>query len=554
MAFKTNEFQQMNLLDNYYSLTERNKKFLKNSWAFGFAEQVFPNIDEERFSVLYSENNASRPNTPINVVIGSLMIKEMFGLTDEELLESILFDVRYQYAIHTTSFSEQPVSDRTFSRFREKVLQYEKETGVDLLKQEMYSLAECYREFLGISHSVKRMDSVMISSNCKVMSRLELFYACVSDMVSLIHRTGADDMLKGFENYLSVEDKNNTIYRCKPEEAQSRLEKVAADAVQLEKFSNKAYGDFSEYQNLKRLLDEQIIINDEQLQLQDSKKIPADSLQNPTDPDASYRFKAGKKHTGYVGNFVETIDKHGSVITQYDYQQNNYADHTFCQEVIDELGEQDEKVTLIADGAYSGMDNVEQADNNNIKLITTALTGPAPSDIHSGFIIDCGTHTVIQCPAGYKPEYFNHNIKRDDYRITFKKEYCKSCPNRDKCKAKLQQKNAVVKLSQNMIDRARYIEHISVREYIVLQKKRNGVEGIPSILRRRYHVDAVPVCGFLPSKLWFSFKIGAINVRKLLKALKEKVDYMKFSKSIIKIKFILKLRVVVDNTSPLLTP
>ncbi len=124
MAFKANAFQQMNLTDTYFSLSERNKNFLKKSWAYDFAEQVFPNINEERFSVLYSDNNASRPNTPVNVVIGSLMIKEMFGLTDEELLEAIIFDVRYQYALHTTSFTEQPISDRTFSRFREKVLKY----------------------------------------------------------------------------------------------------------------------------------------------------------------------------------------------------------------------------------------------------------------------------------------------------------------------------------------------------------------------------------------------------------------------------------------------
>ncbi len=532
MAFKANAFQQMNLTDTYFSLSERNKNFLKKSWAYDFAEQVFPNINEERFSVLYSDNNASRPNTPVNVVIGSLMIKEMFGLTDEELLEAIIFDVRYQYALHTTSFTEQPISDRTFSRFREKILKYEKETGIDLLKQEMYSLAECYRDFLGISHSIKRMDSIMISSSCKVMSRLELFYACVSNMVSLIHRTGGDDMLKGFENYLSAEDRNNTIYRCKPEDAQSRLKKVAEDAANLERFTCDGYTDFSEYQNLKRLLEEQVIINERQLQLQASKNIPTDSLQNPSDPDASYRFKAGKKYTGYVGNFVETIDEHGSIITQYDYKQNVYADHTFCQDVINELSMQSEKVTLIADGAYSGMDNVEQAKRNNIELITTALTGPAPSDIHSDFIIDRVTHTVIRCPAGHKPEYFNHNKKRDDYRITFKKEYCENCPNRDKCKAKLQLNNAVVKLSQNMIDRAKYIKSISTQEYIKLQKKRNGVEGIPSILRRRYHVDMVPVRGFLKSKLWFSFKIGAVNIVKLLKTLKGNVHSMKFSNNI----------------------
>lgn len=68
-----------------------------------------------------------------------------------------------------------------------------------------------------------------------------------------------------------------------------------------------------------------------------------------------------KKHIGYIWNFIETIDEHGAIITQYDYQKNIHADHSFCKEVIEKMGMQADKVTLIADGAYSGMDNVAKA-------------------------------------------------------------------------------------------------------------------------------------------------------------------------------------------------
>ncbi|MDT3702176.1 MAG: hypothetical protein ROZ36_03875 [Thermincola sp.] len=65
-----------------------------NSWAKGFADIIFPAINEERFAVLYSDNVASRPNSPVNAVIGSLILKELFNLTDDELHASILCDVR----------------------------------------------------------------------------------------------------------------------------------------------------------------------------------------------------------------------------------------------------------------------------------------------------------------------------------------------------------------------------------------------------------------------------------------------------------------------------
>ncbi len=141
MAFSTNSVQQMRLDDSKNMLTQQEKKMLKNSWANGFSSHIFPCINEGRFAVLYSNNAANRPNTPVNVVIGALLIKEMFGSTGEELLEQILFDVRYQVALHTTSFIEQPFSDRTLTRFRERLYNYEKETGIDLKKQEMDELA-----------------------------------------------------------------------------------------------------------------------------------------------------------------------------------------------------------------------------------------------------------------------------------------------------------------------------------------------------------------------------------------------------------------------------
>lgn len=554
MAFKTNQFQQMNLFDPLYSMSERNKRFLQKSWANDFANIVFPAINEERFSVLYSDNAATRPNTPVNVTVGALLIKEMFGHTDEEFLETLLFDIRYQYTLHTTGCDEQPISDRTFSRFRERLLAYERETGIDLLKQEMYALAKKFQEFLSISPSVKRMDSIMIASSCKTMSRLELFYSCVSAVVKTFHRLGADHLLGGFEHYMEEDDKNDTIYRCKPENAEQRLLSIAQDAVRLLAYIEDMPEELVEFQNLKRLVSEQIVLNDNEVKLETSKNISTDSLQNPSDPDASYRYKAGKKHTGYVGNFVETIDEHGAIITQYDYQKNIHADHSFCEEVIDEMGMQANKVTLIADGAYSGMDNVAKAQENNIELITTALTGPAPSDIHNGFKIDREKHEVLSCPMGHQPEYYNHNEKRDDYRIIFAKEHCENCPNRDKCKAKIQQKNAVVKISQNMVDRANYIKSISTAEYIELQKKRNGVEGIPSILRRRYNVDRIPVRGFLASKLWFSLKIGAININRLLKAIIDQVHFMKFSKFIINLNYIFSVLIIYVFLSALLTP
>lgn len=105
MSFVRNNSHQISMDDSIFTLTERERKFLDRSWAASFADNIFPAINEEDFSVLYSEK-ASRPNTPVNVIIGALILKELLGLTDDEVLESMMFDIRFQYALHTTSFKE----------------------------------------------------------------------------------------------------------------------------------------------------------------------------------------------------------------------------------------------------------------------------------------------------------------------------------------------------------------------------------------------------------------------------------------------------------------
>ena len=131
MCFKTNDCQQLASHDSLRNLTERERKALEKSWAKIFADEIFPAIDEKRFSVLYSDK-ASRPNTPVNVIIGALIIKELFDYSDDEIVENLMFDFHLQYALHTTSFAEQPISDKTLSRFRKRCYDYETLYGVDL--------------------------------------------------------------------------------------------------------------------------------------------------------------------------------------------------------------------------------------------------------------------------------------------------------------------------------------------------------------------------------------------------------------------------------------
>lgn len=88
---------------------------------------------------------------------------------------------------------------------------------------------------------------------------------------------------------------------------------------------------------------------------QKQNKITASNLQNPSDPDATYRSKAGKNHKGYVCNLVETVGENGdSLITMTGYEQNIHSDSAFFKEYLERRAEDAEPEIMITDGAYDG--------------------------------------------------------------------------------------------------------------------------------------------------------------------------------------------------------
>jgi len=100
--------------------------------------------------------------------------------------------------------------------------------------------------------------------------------------------------------------------------------------------------------------------------IKSSKEITPNSLQNPTDPDATYRKKGKKKHIGYTANLIEKFDDNNRMIEGYDLQKNTYSDQKFAQEAIEKL----ENATLLTDGAYFS-ENI--ANKAKAKGITRSL-------------------------------------------------------------------------------------------------------------------------------------------------------------------------------------
>lgn len=516
MAFCSNPSQQISMDDAMLRLSKREQKYLENSWAQDFSENVFTLINEKRFEVLYSKNPATRPNNPVNVYLGLLILKEIFNQSDEEAVESLMFDLRYQYALHTTSFQEQPVSKNSLSNFRTAICRYDKENNTDLLKEEFEQHAEKFRKLLKIDGRTIRMDSLMISSSCKKLSRLELLYTCLKDVIVEVEKEGKLELPQNLKEYLRSEHHNERIYRCKDTEVSARLTEIISDALEMQKIVSNTFLESSDKANLlSRVIEEQSEDTPEGIRPKDSKEISPESLQSPKDPDATYRTKAGKKHVGYVGNVVETFDKNGSIVTKYDLQKNIYSDQHFSKDFIEAMGRQEEPVTVMVDGAYYGDEIAKEAEKNNIEIVPGNLTGREPNGDYSLFELDMENQKILKCIMGYAPVDCKKN--GETYRAHFAKECCSNCSLREKCPVKEQRKNYLLQMKEVHYNSALIRNKLGTAEYRNKTRQRAGVEGLPSILRRKYHVDNMPVRGLICAQILFGLKIEAINVKKCFK-------------------------------------
>ncbi|MBR4454900.1 MAG: transposase [Solobacterium sp.] len=522
MAFGRAKVHQMNLLtDRYYNLPKKMRRYVDESWAPEFYDQVTCKVNQDRFEVLYSDNPATRPSAPVPQIIGALIIKEMFGLTDEELLENIMTNITYQYALGLTSAEDIPFSDRTFGRFRARLNEYQAETGIDLIQQEQEDIAVRFCGLLGISGKKKRMDSLMIDSRGKYMTRLEIIHTTNANAVKTLL---ADKLPDDLKHYLEKDDRNKVIYHQKDEELGPKLQMAVYDAFRIrDLMEQNELSNLPEYRILVRMIGDQTT---EEGELRDKKDIKPDSLQNPNDPDATYRFKAGNQYHGYAGNVAQAYNGDGaSIIVKADYEQNTYSDTQFMKDYID--GKEDtEEETMITDAAFQSAENDKAAEEAGINHKTTSLTGKKVDPIVTQFNWDEGNDTVTGCPKGFEPLKQSTYKNGTTHRLIFDRKDCNpECPFYDRCHAKEQKNTTVVTIDTGSIERAEQQKKLETEEYKQAARERNAVEGVPSVLRRRYNVDNIPVFGKERSKVFFRFKIIACNVVSLIRHLPQTRDH-----------------------------
>ncbi|CAM4088694.1 transposase [Paenibacillus alkaliterrae] len=496
---------------------------LEKGWAGSFYANVFLSVNEDRFPPMYSQIY-SRPNRPVNILISLLLLKELHGLTDEQLIASLYFDYRFQYALGISDIESEGICINTLTNFRMRLLQYEAKHQEDLFEQEMKALSDKLAELVGMNKSMARMDSFMVSSACKKLSRLELVYRVVTAMIEALHKQDKGLVPEAFQDFLKEGYRNTLLYHTRSEEAGSKLEHLIDQASELYNHVNRLrdFHGTTAYQQLTRLLREQCIETEEGVRIAiEGAKLKPDGLQNPSDSSATYRNKGGKGHIGYVTNIVEVrdVEKDLGLILDFDVQPNIHSDAAFGEAFVQKSPLAEDIEVLAVDGAYYREETVKAAESKNIEMNFSNMTGRKAAVDHipvTQFEVN-DEQIITACPAGHAPLRSSYNEEKQVYKATFDKGVCQTCPMLSTCPVQQQVKNNTVRFTETKRQSdATRIKHGTER-HRELSRFRAGVEGMVSAIRRRFDVDNLPVFGLLRSKMWISAKIGAFNFSSVFK-------------------------------------
>ncbi len=420
--------KQKTIFDHDVYLPAEKVEALERTWAGPFRRQVLPLINEELFRPFYSPDHG-RPNVPVAILVGISLLKEMHNLTDHEVLGSLAFDLRWQYAFDINALGAH-LCQKTLHNFRTLVT-------INKKAKEVFSdITDQIIEVAGLSTEKQRLDSTQITSTMANLSRLGLFVRTIEGFLRQIERTHP----KLYEKLPSFYDK---VYRkragyfadVRSSRAKRRLAKCARHLYDLvDRFrGHRQIRRMKSYQVMVRLFEEQCHVEpgdpQAKVALKSPEEIPADSLQNPSDPDATY----GRKGKGYKGSLAETCAEENpfQVITDVAVDTAHASDQKDVVAVIERLEEAGCKPgELFADAGYGSGENILAAREHEVALSAPITCGRAP-DLKkvqlSDFEVSPDCRQVLACIKGQAPSECRSLDDSETVEAIFAASACSAC-------------------------------------------------------------------------------------------------------------------------------
>jgi hypothetical protein len=545
---------QGSLLQSEFLVPPAKARRLERSWAEVFHSQALPLIDEQRFAHLYCEDNG-RPNRAVQTVLGVLILKDLYNLTDQEALEQLEFNLLWHHALRLTA-EEAHLAQKTLHNFRVRLIAH------DGGRLAFVETTDGILAVLGIRTGKQRLDSTHILSNMATLTRLGLFCETLRVFLRAVQRERPDlvsRMPEGVMRRYLKEDGEATAYEdTRSGDGRRRLAVAARDLYRLvARFRGTGARKLAEYKLLRRLLQEQCHVgkhgdgrpgdDDDDagegrvpVALKEPAEVAADSLQSPHDPDATY---SGHKGKGYEVQVAETCDAENAtqIITYVEVTPSSGSDAAVPVPLVEELAEREiQPEELFTDTTFGSGRNAFELARRGTELVspvagTAPGKGQAPEPEGGGdprltaadFAIDATEVQRSRCPAGHPAsEEWTYPHAPERVELSFTRATCEACPLRPRCPVKLDRRAGAYVLKANLIRvnidqrRRTQVGEAWRQRYAV----RAGIEGTNSELKRGHGLGRLRVRGGLSVRLAVYLKALACNIKRMIGALQAQAD------------------------------
>ena len=517
------DYKTGHLFDKWAYMGPKRRKLLDDSWAGLFRREILPELPVEKIAPAFDEA-FGRPTKEMYTTLGALIFQQMLDLDDEETVRQLAFSIEWHYALDLDGESDAAkyICPRTLWTMRGILTK--KKLDTVLFSQITDKLAKVF----SVDTRSQRLDSVHIESNMRHLGRIGIFVRGIrAFLVNLKrHHRGLFESLDGSFSERYLTRKGQGVFSMpKPSESEKTLEKVAFDLFDLvRRFSgDEKVAAMSSYQTMSRVLSDQCTVesteNGGTMTIKPPGEVASDSLQNPSDPDATY---CGHKGQGYQAQVMETyIPAAGangekapglSLITHVAVEPAHASDANALIPAIEDAKERGLGPTeVLADSLYGSEKNVAAA-----AALGTEVVAPVPGGEKKGKSARLSEFALTEeggierCPMGHAPI---EDAPRGNHReVVFAVEHCFGCPRRKDCPVKSVRNGYGFSYDKKQVKMARRRARERTAQFRDRYRFRAGVEATFSALDRKTGVKHLRVRGMPAVRFAVVLKVLGLNL------------------------------------------
>ena len=448
------------------------------------------------------EGEVFEPSDSVAFTMGMIFILQCRdNASIDEVLMRVNTDVAYQYVLTCTSNNKKPVLSRSYyCLFLHCLARYDKKHGFCLMEKIFTDFTDAAASEMGINLHQDlgdvlrtRIDSMLIDTPAEHLTRAGIIYrtnAMCLDLIASLE--GLVRLPSCLLHYLDDSDENAVIYHNTGEKKMEKLQWLLNDSLEIKKLL-KGYEDFEEYSLLDRMISDQGILSEDEKAItpKDSGDIEGSSMQSPLYPFGTCRKKYGYQ-IGDACCFTEATNGiGGNLLIEVLYDKNIRSDDDFMLEHLRRKDPNGPMEVCSGDAGFFSMNTAHAGEDAMVIIVPSALKGSLPRPLMTDFEMDSTGQTVLVCPAGHAPIPRKQKYNPDTGEVTakFDKSTCGACPFIDKCPVQEQVRAFTVTVSQAKIELASYVDAVDSDEYKEYACVRNGIESVPSVMRRTYGFD-----------------------------------------------------------------